>query len=420
MNRQKIIATAETILPISSPPISKGAVLIADGQIEEIGKAQNVVNKYRNIDILNLGKGLLLPGLVNAHTHLELGWITKKLGECDSFIEWIQQIIKAKADGATTEEIESSVENGIAMLIKNGVTTVGEVSSYDGLDKPLLKRSGLRTVLFTELFDRHEEYLDTLSFQDDGLFEERPFPHAPYSCSAGFLKRVLKSFGDREIPMGIHAAESAEEVKFIQGRDNDFENKVFPLLGKGTFERDKARTPLQYLKKLGLFDKTRFTLVHMVQVLPEEVEDLREFNLGVVLCPRSNFFLKVGTPPVEHYSKLQRIGIGTDGMSSNLNLDFLEELRFFYLTFARWLGRQAPFFTVYLATLGGARSLFLENKIGSLEPGKDADMVFLSPGSASSNPYLSVISSRQEDVKLVMVKGKILYSQIDHTANQNV
>jgi 5-methylthioadenosine/S-adenosylhomocysteine deaminase len=127
----------------------------------------------------------------------------------------------------------------------------------------------------------------------------------------------------------------------------------------------------------------------------------------------------VGIPPIEHYSKLERIGIGTDGMSSNLNLDFLEELRFFYLTFARRLGRQASFFTVYSATLGGAGSLFLENKIGSLEPGKDADIIFVSPKGTSSNPYFSVISSRQEDVKLVMVKGKILYSQIDHTANQN-
>jgi 5-methylthioadenosine/S-adenosylhomocysteine deaminase len=149
----------------------------------------------------------------------------------------------------------------------------------------------------------------------------------------------------------------------------------------------------------------------MVQVLPEEVEEISKHDLGIVLCPRSNLFLKVGSPPVKQYIKIERLGIGTDGLSSNFNLDFFEELRFFYLTFADNLGKQASFFTIYLATLGGAKALFLEDKIGSIEIGKEADLIFLSSKKISSDPYLSVISSSKDDVKLVMVKGKVIFQK---------
>ncbi|MGH7889471.1 MAG: amidohydrolase family protein, partial [Thermodesulfobacteriota bacterium] len=145
-----------------------------------------------------------------------------------------------------------------------------------------------------------------------------------------------------------------------------------------------------------------------VQVPQEDVEELCKYDLGIVLCPRSNLFLKVGSPPVEHYTKVERLGIGTDGLSSNFNLDFFEELRFFFLTFGNSLGKQAPFFTIYLATLGGARALFLEEETGSIEKGKDADLTFIRSENLSYDPYMSVISSSKDDVKLVMVKGNVI------------
>ncbi|MBI4228549.1 MAG: amidohydrolase family protein, partial [Deltaproteobacteria bacterium] len=159
------------------------------------------------------------------------------------------------------------------------------------------------------------------------------------------------------------------------------------------------------------FNKIRVTTVHMVQVRPEEIEEIKKYDIGVVICPRSNHFLKVGTPPIRHYSNLERIGIGTDGLSSNFNIDFLEELRFFYLITSKILGKDGAFFTVYAATLGGARSIFLEDKIGSIEKGKDADLIFLCPENAYADPYLSVISSTKRDLKLSMVRGNVVYSR---------
>ncbi|HEX3036387.1 MAG TPA: amidohydrolase family protein [Thermodesulfobacteriota bacterium] len=409
---KKILIAAETVLPISFSPINDGAIFIVDGKIQEIGKSANLKNKYKNIQTLDLGRGILLPGFVNAHTHLELGWIKKSIGEFDGFIGWLRQIIGAKMEGIMREEIEVSVQNGIKSLIESGVTTVGEISSYDGLDKPLLKGSGLRTVLFKELFDRHEDFWSSLSFEKEEIFEERPFPHAPYSCSPPILSKILRLYYEREIPIGIHLAESPDEVKFLRGEENGFEQAVFPMLGKEAFFKRNSQTPFEYLKELKFFNGTKITTVHMVHTLPQEVEEIGKFDIGIVLCPRSNLFLKVGSPPIKYYAKLERIGIGTDGLSSNINLDLLEELRFFYLTFAKELGKKAAFFTVYLATLGGAKSLFLEDKIGSIEMGKDADLIFLSPKYISNDPYLSVISSSKGDLRLSMVKGKIIYSDI--------
>jgi cytosine/adenosine deaminase-related metal-dependent hydrolase len=411
LRTSRILLTANTILPISSPPIREGALLIADGKIKEIGSKTKLAKRFPLITNIELGSGILLPGFVNAHTHLELGWIRSRIGHFNGFIGWLEQIIRAKKMETTREEIEKSTRNGIKSLIVNGVTTVGEVSSFGGIDKPILKKSGLRTVLFVELFDRDEDFLKSLRFEEEELFEERPFPHAPYSCSPNFLKKLARFQSKTEIPSGIHLAESPDEVKFLRGYKNGFEQQIFPLVEKDNFHRIKAKSPFQYLKRLKSFHKTKVTTVHMVQVHPAEIEEIKKSEIGVVLCPRSNYFLKVGVPPIKHYSELDRIGIGTDGLSSNFNVDFFEELRFFYLI-ANNLGvRDAPFFAVYAATLGGAKSIFLEHKIGSIEKGKDADLIFLDPTDYYTDPYVSVISSTNKDLKLSMVRGKVIYSK---------
>ncbi|MCH8029605.1 MAG: amidohydrolase family protein [Candidatus Dadabacteria bacterium] len=173
-------------------------------------------------------------------------------------------------------------------------------------------------------------------------------------------------------------------------------------------------SPYRYLENLGFFDGTKSTLVHAVHVSPEELRDIAQRDIGVVLCPRSNFFLKVGEPPVRHIARLKRVGIGTDGLSSNYNLDMLEEMRFLHLISAKRLNQDAAYFTVYAATLGGARALFIEDRTGSIEVGKEADLIFLDTLFPSKDPYHSVISSDRGDVKLVMVRGEIIYSRKQH------
>ncbi len=326
------------------------------------------------------------------------------------FTGWLGQIIKEKRAGVAKDEIIKSVEEGILANIRTGVTTVGEISSYAGIDKQILKGSGLRTVLFREVLDSNEDKAGFSSLEKGTLFEERLFPHSLYSCSPGVLKKALRSHRKNGVPLGIHLAESADEVRFVRGEENDIEKRIFPLINKAPFKKQLADTPVSYLRKAGLLDGVKITLVHMVQVSGEEARELRDMDAAIVLCPRSNFFLQVGAPPVEEYAGFNRIGIGTDGLSSNYNLDYFEEMRFLHLLMSESQGRRAAYVTVYAATLGGARALYIDDKTGSIEPGKEADLIFLGKGGGSGDPYLSVISSSARDVGMVMAGGEIIYT----------
>jgi len=408
---KKFLISANTILPISSKPLKNYAIYIEDGKIQDIGSQSELKKKYLKVKQINLGDGILLPGFINAHIHLELGWIKNRIGSFKGFTKWLEQIIGAKRQGVSNQEIEDSVSKGLKSQIECGVTTVGEISSYDGLDIPILKKSGLRTVLFREAVDSKEEIMDFDNFKTSPLYEERLFPHAPYSCSPRLLEKVLKSCKKRKRPLGIHLAESREEIEFVNRKANKIENEVFPLIDKKSFKRKQANTPFEYLKSHGFFDKTKVTTIHMVQVKPDEVKEIRDLDIGIVLCPRSNLFLQVGVPPLKEYAKLKRVGLGTDGLSSNYNLDYFEELRVLHLLWSDALGKEASFEAVYTATLGGASSLFLEDKVGSIDIGKEADLIFLNLKNESKNPYLSVVSSNKENLELLMVNGNILYSK---------
>lgn len=413
---KKFLISADTILPISSEPLKDSALVVVGSKIKDVGQAHQLRKKYKGIKELNLGQGILLPGFINAHTHLELGWIKKRIGKFKGFTQWLQQIIGAKREVITNKEIESSISEGIESQISSGVTTIGEISSYDGLDIPVLKKSGLRTVLFREVVDSKEMTVDFEKFEKTDLFEERLFPHAPYSCSPGLLEKVLKSYKKTKIPIGIHLAESREEIDFVNRKANKIENEIFALIDKKSFKRKKADTPFEYLKSHGFFDKTKVTTIHMVQVTPDEAKKINDLDIGIVLCPRSNLFLQVGAPPLKEYAALKRVGVGTDGLSSNYNLDFFEELRVLHLLWSNSLGKEASFQTVHAATLGGAGALFLEDRVGSIEIDKEADLIFLNSKNESGNPYLSVVSSTNENLELLMVGGKVLYSKHPHNS----
>lgn len=413
---KKLLLKASTVLPVSSPPLHNAAVIIENGIISDIGPAGDIVRRNKDAQTLDLKRGILMPGFINAHTHLELGWIRSKIGAFDGFTGWLRQIIRAKREGVSDGDIEQSVRDGIRELINTGVTTVGEISSYGGLDKSILRESGLRTVLFREVLDSKDEITDFDKFEKSRNFEERLFPHAPYSCSPSLLEKVLDSHKKNKIPIAIHLGESPEEIEFIRRKANSIEGEIFPLIGKRPFERSRADTPLSYLKTLGFLDTARLTAIHMVHVSADEIADIENSGMGIVLCPRSNMYLRVGMPPLDIFTGLSRVGLGTDGLSSNYNLDFFEEIRALHMLYSVSAPADAAYKTVYTATLGGARSLFIEDRTGSIEPGKEADMIFLNESGRADDEYLSVISSTPQNLELLMVGGEILYRKRDSDA----
>ena len=405
------ILSAGTVLPVSSKPLADASVLVSDGKIGEVAKTRALLKKYAGIPEIKLGKGILLPGFVNGHTHLELGWTQSEIGAFTGFTGWLQQLIVSKGAPVLEETIAASVSEGVKNLVSSGVTTVGEISSYGGLDKPILEESGLRTVLFREITDSTEHRADFNFGPGDGLVEERPFPHAPYSCSPRLLRKVFRAHHKDGVPFGIHLAESPDEVEFVRCCANEIEGKIFPLIGKESFERPEAESPYGYFSKMGLSEGDRATLIHMVRVEKEEAAEISRLGLGIVLCPRSNLFLQVGAPPFAHYSRIERLGIGTDSLSTNYNLDFFEELRAFHLLLSQTMGDKAARKSVHAATLGGAGALYLEDKTGSIDPGKEADLIYIDTPGNFRDPYLSVISSTSSGLGMVMTAGRVLYKK---------
>lgn len=406
----KYIFSSDIILPVSSEPLHGCSVAVRSGKIVAIGTSCSISRNFSGYKRIKLGRGILLPGFVNAHVHLELEWMKKSIREFTNFTQWLKYVISAREKNINASLVKNSVEKGIRELTNSGVTTVGEISSFDGADGEILKKSGIRTVLFKELIDRENIPQQSFDFsRSHDRLEIRPFPHAPYSCTPELISKIISISAEEDIPFSMHLAESPVETDFINKKPNEFENYIFPMIGRNTFSRHYADSPVEYLFR-GFKDlyKTRFTAVHMVQVNTNDVGCMRNFDVGIVLCPRSNVMLGVGEPPIELYSGFRRIGIGTDSPLSNWNLDYIEEMKCFFETAVKHKIANAAEFTVYASTLGGARALFIDKTTGSIEKGKDADLVFIRTEENPDNYYEQVVHSDSTDIKFVMAGGKVL------------
>jgi cytosine/adenosine deaminase-related metal-dependent hydrolase len=381
------IYAASYVLPISSPPIEGGAVAVEHGVIVAVGKLADLRGAYR-APITDLPGCAIVPGLVNAHTHLELthfpAWKVRK--ELDylpkTYLEWIQQVVKIRR-ALQPGELELSVHEGLRMCIESGTTAVGEILT-DFSMAPLYATAPLIGRLFLEalgheplqcaaLVRRMETALEEIR---EGGFQRGISPHTPHTACAELLKdchRLAQRFG---VPKAIHLSETAEEAAFMHDSSGPIASILFPMARWDAYLPHPMRTTsTAYLDGLGLLDASTLA-VHAVHVTPADVAVLKSRGVTVVLCPRSNDRLFVGSAP---HRLLKSAGLplalGTDSLASNDSLSLLDEMRF--------LKQLAPdVFTPEelwtMATLGGAKALGLSEFAGTLQAGKRADFLVLS------------------------------------------
>lgn len=407
---KKLILTADLVVPVSSEPIRNGAVVVDGGRIVDIGTSEEIEAAHPRLRKVRRPNSVILPGFVNAHIHLELSWTKGQIQGFEDFAGWLERLITLKSRGIDQDIVEGSMRAGLRDVIESGVTTVGEISSLDFGGREILKNSGIRIIAFLELFDRVLSRLPSLEFRSENLYEERPFPHAPYSCGPELLDAVFTYARENAVAVGIHLGESPDEVNFLKNLPNEFERKIFPLIGKRTFKRPEAETPMRYVGGFLQGEEVRLSAVHMVQVGAEDMEIVRNCGIGVILCPRSNVFLKVGEPNLRQILDYERVGLGTDGLSSNADLDFFKEIRSLHDMMVEQGIRQSARMAVYFATLGGAKALFIEEETGSLEIGKSADIICVDyQGEIAPDPYLCIVSSKPENLQFSMVGGNFIY-----------
>lgn len=377
---------ASYLLPVSSPPIAGGAVAVDNGRIVETGTLAELRARHGG-PVHNFPGCAILPGLVNAHTHLELthfpSWKIRKGIDYPprTYVDWIIQVIKIRR-ALTRQELELSVGEGLRICLEAGTTTIGEILTDRSL-LPLYAGSGLTGRLFfeaighdpvrcAELVSDLDEAITSFS---GGEFLPGLSPHAPHTVSE-HLHQDVRRLADRlNLPRIIHLAESREESDFFFDSTGKIAELLFPhVRWEPYLPAPRRATATAWLDSLDVLNGS-ISAVHCVHLTPADAEILARRGVGVVLCPRSNDKLAVGRAPVALLKKLGiGLALGTDSLASNDSLSLWDEMRYLLDLFA---GTFTPSEALTMATLGSARPLALADRVGSLETGKQADFLVM-------------------------------------------
>ncbi len=381
-----MIFAASYLLPVSGPPIEGGALLEENGRIKAVGRLPEIRN-LSPAPVREFPGCVMLPGLVNAHSHLELthfpSWKIRKDIDYSprTYVDWVIQVIKISR-GLTREEREHSLREGIRISLESGTTAVGDIVTVDA-HIPLYAASPLCGRLFLEAIGQDPMRCASLLARleaDLSMFGGPKIlpglsPHAPHTLSEAFMRDIAGLASRRSLPMAIHLAESREEADFIFDSTGDIAELLYPFVGWESFlPSPQKMSPVEYLDKLGMLEMSP-TVIHCVHVNHAEAEILKKRGAKVVLCPRSNDKLNVGKAPAYLFKKMGiPMALGTDSLASNDSLSMLDEMRFLLADSPEVF---SPGEILRMATLGGAEVIGLDKETGSLEQGKRADFLVM-------------------------------------------
>lgn len=422
----KRIYKAEWVVPVTAKPIEKGAVVIDDSKIIFVGSQAELAAAalLNQAEVTDFGCAAILPGLVNTHTHLELN-VMRGFLEDLAFRQWILKLTSTKYVGLVSDDLRASALGGAAEAIRAGITCVADTGDSRAPFDALIK-SGLRGVAFREAFGPDaavaEQSLGELKAKVEEMRADETTlarvgvsPHAPYTVSGKLFRRLVEYAADQKLDVCIHAAESEAEQQLLLAGAGDF---AAGLAARGIEWQAPRTSTIKYLASLGVLDVSPL-LIHCVRVDDEDIELLARHGARVAHCPKSNAKLGHGIAPLEKLLKANlKVGLGTDSVASNNRLDLISEAQVCAL-----LHRAASqHFRVpnaerllQMMTLDGARALGLEQEIGSLEVGKQADLIAIDLSKAHNQPLHDVaaaiiFSALSDDVRFTMVAGRRLFS----------
>jgi len=433
-----VIYAARWVLPISSSMIQDGAIAVDDSTIVAVGSGLEIVSRFPGAQIKDFGQAAILPGFVNAHSHLELtvmrGFLER---EENDFPAWLRKLTVARM-AMTTEDLLVSATCGAAEAARAGVTFLGDASSMATQAIKALQGVGLRGIVYQESFgpdpqlahenvrQLREQISELLAFQNE-LVSVGISPHSPYTVSGPQLDLLARLAMDEKLPLMMHAAESrAEQSLMLEGSGRFAEG----LRARGIEWQTPGLSTVQYLERHGIL-ATKPLLAHCVHVDERDLELIQQAGAGIAHCPKSNAKLGHGRAPFSTFvTRGLKVGLGSDSVASNNSCDILEEARFATL-FARLEASERPVANeskgvpqaiapvnaadaLFAATLGGARALGRDDQTGSLAAGMQADIAVIGLNGAHQHPAENpaaalVFSSSGRDVLLTLVAGKEIY-----------
>jgi 5-methylthioadenosine/S-adenosylhomocysteine deaminase len=421
-----VIYSARWVLPIISPSIQDGAIAVDNSTIVAVGPRPDVVARFPHSRITDFGEAAILPGFVNAHSHLELtvmrGFLER---EENDFFAWLRKLTVARL-AMTTEDLVVSATCGAIEAARAGVTCLGDASSAATQAIRALREVGLRGIVYQESFGpdpklarenvaKLREQIAELRTLEDDLIRVGVSPHAPYTVSGLQLDLISRLAIDEKLPVMMHAAESqAEQLFMLEGLGPFAEG----LRARGIEWEAPGLSTIQYLEGHGVLE-TKPLFAHCINVDDRDLELIKRAGAGIAHCPKSNAKLGHGRAPFSTFvSRGLNVGLGSDSVASNNTCDIVEEARFAALLtrLTSAAGHDCSAITaeqaVFAATLGGARAM--GRPIGALAEGMQADIAVVNLSGAHQQPVRDpaaalVFSSSGRDVLLTMVAGKEIY-----------
>ena len=382
--------SADWILPISDAPLDGGVVTLDDGRIVSVAPGKS------DADVA-LGRAVVLPGLVNAHTHLELSYLRGRIAPAARFLDWVRPMLAARRERSPIDDaaILRAVAQAIQEARATGTALVGEVTNTLATVSALAD-AGMPAHVFHELIgfggvDVDKQVASARRAIDavaggavaddavayDAVAEDRDVrlslaPHAPYSVSPALFAAIRRDL-DAHAPTvsTVHLGESPEEVEFLKSGAGPWRTLLEDLgVWNDQWEAPQS-SPVEYLAEMGLLTASMLA-VHGVQFDGADLDRLRTLGVTLVSCPRSNRYVGVGSPPLEAFYAMDvEVAFGTDSLASVDDLNMFSEL-----AEARRIAPKVPARTLLRsATLTGAGALGFGDQFGSIEPGKRAALI---------------------------------------------
>jgi len=386
-----ILHRAAWILPITGPPIRGGFVGTSAGRIISVSADRPEASGPSGpVEIVDLGDVAVLPGLVNAHTHLELSWMRNRIPPAESMPAWVAKLMALRREQGS--DPPAPIADAVRESRAAGTALVGDVTNtlaaYD-----LLSASRLGGAVFHELLgfnspspqqlvEAAQATLDRLTPHAD--WRRSIVPHAPFSVSPALFQEIRRAAGD--LPVSVHLGESADEIEFLRDGTGAWRELLGRIGAWNEQWRPPGCGPVEYLDRLGLVND-RLLAVHGTQLQAPELARLADARATLVTCPRSNRWTGAGTPPLEQfYASGVRVAVGTDSLASVDDLSIFAEL-----AHMRSLAPHVPAARLLeSATLAGAEALGFADEFGTIEAGKRAELIAVRvpPGVDDVEEYL--------------------------------
>jgi aminodeoxyfutalosine deaminase len=391
--------TARWIFPVAQPPLEGGIITIDQDRIVAVEP-----HGLRRAG-LDLGDAAVLPGLVNAHTHLDL---TRLRGACPpggSLPDWLRAVVAARRR-TSPEQVGRDIRQGLAECVRTGTTLVGDVSA-SGASFPVLRDAPLRAVVFRELLGLTEERAaQAWADAEQWLARAEPSatcrpglsPHAPYSVRTSLLGLAAERARRDGLAVSIHVAESRDELDLLRQRSGPFVSFLKEL---GVWDPDGLASSYDEILRLNR-GVSSLLLAHGTYLDPRSKLLARS---RVVYCPRTHAAFGHRPHPFREMLRHRvRVALGTDSLASNPDLSVWNEVRYLRERYPDVPGRKL----LSMATLSGAEALGWDQETGSLEPGKSADLVVLPLRQTAGDGFTQLFEAAE--VHAVMFRGRWVYT----------